>query len=311
MKAEQIKKALDRLADPKVNERVLWLHDFHEKCYREKENYTRNGLHWGYAEGIVCSITGEQVAGNTGTTYAFFEDDGIERSMDNIRAGRRFSKHSYAEVRGIIEKTLHEDLETAVRAEAEKAALRNEWAQIIKRDCPLYAGRTMRLETTPKDNLRVLVIKPERLILRGFGRFLEDIQPGEISCSSTALEWLRRGKERRGLRGMEVFATPVIAGMFSLDTAFEPGEVSVAVGAVDKLLPLMVIEDPGLAPAEVPAPDVIDVTCVEVLPISGKGSDEREQYRRSLAAGMLKELSVSDARLEPGRYKITITRLPK
>lgn len=311
MNATQIKKALELLADPKVNERVLWLHDFHEKCYRERENYTRNGLHWGYAEGIVCSITGEQVAGNTGTTYAFFEDDGIERRMDNIRTNSRFSKHSYAEVREIIEKTLHEDLERARAAETEEAAVLAEWDAKIKRDFPQYVGRVMRLETTERGHLRVLLINPKRLIQRGLGLFLEDIKPGEISCSRDALVWLRSGTERMGLNGMEVFAVPVIAGMFVLDTEFRPQDVSVAAGAVDKLLPLLVVEDPGLDFVDAPAPDVLEVVSVLVLPSAKKGSDARDQYRRSLAAGMLEELIAGDARLEPGRYKITITRLPK
>lgn len=311
MRTEEIEKALELLADPKVNERVLWLHDFHEKCYREKANYTRNGLHWGYAEGIACSVIGKQAVGDTGTRYAFFEDDGIARPMDDIRMNSRFSKHSYAEVREIIEKTLHEDLERARAAEVEEAALLAEWDAKVKRNFPQYAERVMRLETTVRGNLRVLLIKPQRLIQRGLGLFLEDIKPGEISCSTDALVWLRRGTERKGLNGMEVFAVPVIAGMFVMDTEFRPQDVSVAAGAVDKLLPLVVVENPGVANVDAPALGVLEVVSVKVLPSSKKGGEAREQYRRSLAAGMLEELTVGDAQIEPGRYKITITRLPE
>ena len=241
MEAEQIREALALLKDPKVNERPLWLHDFDATCYRSQKGYTRNGLHWGYAEGIVSSITGRDTCGHAGTSYAFFEDDCFARNAEGIRSNSRYSKHSYAEVREIIEKTLHEDLEAATAREAANQKVIAEWHEEAAAKWPQHAGRTMRMELS-EGRFRLIVLKPERLARRGFGWFLEDIKAGEVSCSPGALEWLRKGRERRGLNNLEISAVPLIAGMLTLDTQFKRDDVSIQDGALAVLEPLFAMD---------------------------------------------------------------------
>lgn len=61
-------------------------------------------------------------------------------------------------------------------------------------------------EQDGKQYISVKSLKPERFTHYGFGTFLENIDPAEISITREALDILLAGQERSGLQGLEFWA---------------------------------------------------------------------------------------------------------
>lgn len=69
----------------------------------------------------------------------------------------------------------------------------------------------IRIDLIDKTKIRIHTLRLERLTRHGFGTFLENIQPGEISISRQALDALQRCTYKAGLQGMEIFAGNILA----------------------------------------------------------------------------------------------------
>lgn len=69
----------------------------------------------------------------------------------------------------------------------------------------------IRIDLIEKTKIRIRTLRPERLTRHGFGTFLENIQPGEISISQQALDAFHRCTYKPGLQGMEIFAGKILA----------------------------------------------------------------------------------------------------
>jgi hypothetical protein len=62
-----------------------------------------------------------------------------------------------------------------------------------------------------------VVLDPNRLRVRGFGLFMEEIKQGEVAVRDDAAQWLKAMKARDGRMSLELFDTEegvVIAGLF-------------------------------------------------------------------------------------------------
>jgi hypothetical protein len=62
-----------------------------------------------------------------------------------------------------------------------------------------------------RESLIVRAVQPARLTHHGFGTFLENAQPGDISISKAAWVALKRCPYRSGLMGLEIFSGNVLA----------------------------------------------------------------------------------------------------
>jgi hypothetical protein len=71
-------------------------------------------------------------------------------------------------------------------------------------------SKAIRIDTDG-DNIRIRTLIESRLTQHGFGMFLEDIKPGEISITAKAFKILNDSPYRGGLMGLEIFAINVLA----------------------------------------------------------------------------------------------------
>lgn len=219
-------KALKQLQDPAVLDREVWLHDYDEPVYRTGPNHSRNGLHWGYPDGILSSLLGVDIGGSgSSRTYAFFVDD---PQMKGARPNEnsRFKKARYREIHESISTSLHQKLAEATAASVQEEEIREQWREAVSTNFPMYANFALRLELAGR-NIRVIVIDPDRSTTRGFGCYFEGLKEGDVSISPAALRLLERIPSRSGLQGLYVFKGPILAGVLNLDSALAPEDLSV------------------------------------------------------------------------------------
>ncbi len=72
---------------------------------------------------------------------------------------------------------------------------------------PVTEGRSLRIEYDKKeDEIILTTIDFDRFTEHGFGTFLENVDPPEVSISQAALDALLACPERDGLQGLEFWA---------------------------------------------------------------------------------------------------------
>lgn len=227
-KVKIYKEALKLLAAPSISDREVWVHDYKEPCYRKKKGYTLNGLHWGYPDSIVGSITGKKVDGVRSFYYATFVGT-LPREAEkwNYADNSRFSKVKYEEIKKIVELGIRQKLKQArINSQKDAKALES-WRKYVHREYSQYNGAVLRIEEI-EGKIRLVALKPERFNTYGFGSFLEGIKPRDISINSKALEILAHCSEREGINGLELFANNTL-GMIGTEPFLEAHQDSISV----------------------------------------------------------------------------------
>lgn len=227
-KVKIYEEALKLLADPSISDREVWVHDYKEPCYRKKKSYTLNGLHWGYPDSIVDSITRKMVNGVRSFYYATFVGT-LPRDAEkwNYADNSRFSKIKYKEIKEIVELGIRQKLKQARIDSQEDVKALKSWKKYIQKEYSQYNGAALRIEEV-KNKIKLVALKPERFNTYGFGSFLEDIKPGDISISPKTLEILAHCSERGGINGLELFANNIL-GMIGTEPLLEVHQDSISV----------------------------------------------------------------------------------
>lgn len=76
---------------------------------------------------------------------------------------------------------------------------------------PKKSSPVLRITMKSKNSVLIRVLRPERIIHSGFGTFVENVKPGELSVTTEARIALESQPYRSGLQGMEIFAGNIIA----------------------------------------------------------------------------------------------------
>lgn len=244
------KEALQILKDPKWLERDTYVHDYDTECYRTDKGYTLNGLHWGYPDAIVETVTGEnpQGFGPSGFLFATWVSPELKAYADNSR----FSVVKYGDIKAIVEKGIRQKLAKAQRDDRKEKALFKEWVDVALKHYRAFKAYTLRIETHKKGTLDFIILKPSRFVRKGLEVFLEDIKPGEVSISKRAYNLLTKVPLRSGPMAIEFFGAtpehgPVIAGLFSdpLYEAVPLSAMSAGYRATDSLYARLHVGNPS------------------------------------------------------------------
>lgn len=207
-------KALAAIRTGRFDNKETFVHDYKDKVYRTKKDYTLNGLHWGYPDGIVYEITKEDPGGNASCVqYAMWATPARKKS-DYIGGNSRYSIVKFKEIRAVIEKGIEQKLAEAAKDLPKEKAFLAAWKKIVEKKYKRYERSALRIEKEATA-FKFILIKPQRFVTRGMGSFLEDIKKGTVSVSGQhVLDDLFHCNEKGGLNAIEIFKGPIIAGMF-------------------------------------------------------------------------------------------------
>ena len=236
-KVKIYEEALELLNNPALNDKEVWVHDYTESVYREKKNYTLNGLHWGYPDSIADNITGKHVEGVRSIYYARFVGKDIPPAAEkwNYEDNSRFSKVKYGEIKEIVELGIKQKLaKSKIDAKGNIKELKK-WKKYIAKEYSNY-NSIIRIEEIDGEKIHVIVLKPEEMDTFGFGSFLSNIKAGDISFSEKALEILKSIPERPGLNSLEFFSGKRFAMIgTNPDLIVQPDQISVVKGALKEI----------------------------------------------------------------------------
>lgn len=237
--------ALKKLATGRYDDKDTYVHDYDDKCYRTDPNYTLNGLHWGYPDGIVRAVTKEDPEGASCFDYATWVTARLKKHSQ-YGENDRFKVVKYRKIKKIVELGIQQKLDQARKDAAYEKDLLIRWQAEVKDKFAKFANRSLRIQAGKKaGTMDFTAINPERFKTRGFGNFLENIKKGEISISRKALDTLSRVPERRGLMNMEIFAGPIVAGLFIAPQflAVPVPTISVSPKGFEQLRKLVTVQD--------------------------------------------------------------------
>lgn len=235
-------KALKAIRTGRFDNRKTYVHDYDAKCYREDKDYTLNGLHWGYPDGITKAITGMDPQGASCIDYATWV---TPKTRAQCSGNSRFSIVLFKEIRAIIEKGIEQKLQQASTESKVEARALARWRKALPKRFPKWLDVVMRLEVSEPNTLDIIAIDPTRFVTRGFGDFLEDIKKGEVSMSPAARDLLLTTPSRQGLNGVEIFVGPIFAGMLRVPElrGVPKSAISADKKGVAQLIALARIED--------------------------------------------------------------------
>ena len=234
--------ALEKLSHPSYNTKEIWLHDYDQKCYREDPGYTLNGLHWDYPDSVVDFVTEKRITGAISFFYAAFVTPETENS--NYTSNSRFQKVPYREVRKIIEYGIRQKLAKAKIDALPEQKFMDQWAKKVKREYSQFLPAVLRI-TTKKNCLNLIALRPERLVTRGFGSYLEKIRKNDISMDQATYDLFAKAPSRSGIQAIEVFTSSILA-YFSANVQLgeiPPNRLSVQNGAWKGLSKKVVIQN--------------------------------------------------------------------
>lgn len=245
-------KALEKLDTGKYDDREVWVHDYNEEIYRTAKTHTLNGLHWGYPDGIVYAVTREDPNGAGAEEFGYAAlVTKANRKSDRYAGNSRFSIVKYREIKEIVEKGIRQKLAEAEKEAEKDAKFLKKWKAIVAKKFSKYKNAALRIQKEADGTLGVIVINPERWTTRGFGTFLEQIKPGDVSISKEALDMLRTVPERRGLQQMTFFkdggikpggSDPIICGVIGTMTKVPTEEICMMKGSYEALVKVATIE---------------------------------------------------------------------
>lgn len=185
----------------------------------------------------------------TGLPYLVIRGDKVTPYHET---NSRYTSFKVGEIKEyLIADILHSMDYYAVREDATKERdLPAQWAAQVQAEFPNYLNRKLRIETDAETgDLMVALLDPIRATTHGFGTFLEDIQPGEVSISPEAANILAAVGEQHcgGLPTLSAWAGhdgkgPILAGMLGFKTRIPRAEVSIPPDAWNDLKSIAIIE---------------------------------------------------------------------
>lgn len=184
--------ALTKIQTGRYDNKDTYVHDYDAECYRKDRGYTLNGLHWGYPDSIVETITGEPPDGTSSFLYATWVTAKLKKHP-LYGENSRFQIVKFKEIRAIIEKSIKQKLAKAQKDAGVEADLLPAWRKVVEKKFRKYRNATIRIQMV-KSDVEFILIKPERLKVRGMGWFLEDIKKGDVSISASAVKAMYEGR---------------------------------------------------------------------------------------------------------------------
>ena len=245
-------RAQELLKDPALRDREFWVHDWRDRQHVDRSEKDPTGLGV-YAEALVAVLCDDRMDDSVNSLpYLVQPCPMLKPDEERCRANSRYSKvklYGDDEAREAIDKQIAEEIERLTKGAKAEAKLAKKWATKAREEFPKLAGaallfRTKRVKSDdgPVDALELVVLDPNRLRVRGFGLFMEEIKQGEVVVRDDASQWLKAMKARNGMMGLEFFDTEegvVIAGLFyNMYNLFSSRDVSVNSKSVEKLLAL-------------------------------------------------------------------------
>lgn len=248
-KVKIYERALKLLADPALGKAKVALHDYDSECYRSDPVYTLNGLHWGYPDALVASITRkdpEGTGGNLSDMYAAFVDKTPKYQRERFKENSRYKIVAYSKVKKIVELGIKQKLEESRSHAAEEMEALSKWKAICKRDFAKFKGFTVRFESAGDKAFRLIILKPERFKTMGMGTFSPSLKKGDVSIAGDASAAIDNMKsDQGGMFLFEGFGDDVVrfGGLFDVDTVI-PSQAANANGDfLSKLRSVAVISD--------------------------------------------------------------------
>jgi hypothetical protein len=250
-------RAQELLKDPALRDREFWVHDWRSRqsVDRSEKDPTGLGVYAGALVAVLCDDRMDDSVNSLPYLVQpcpMLKPDDYGRDEESCRTNSRYSKvklYGDDEAREAIDKRIAEEIERLTKGAKSEAKLAKKWANEARAKFPKLAGaallfRTKRVKSDdgPVDALELVVLDPNRLRVRGFGLFMEEIKQGEVAVRDDAAQWLKAMKARDGRMSLELFDTEegvVIAGLFyNMYNLFGRRNVSVNGKSVEKLLAL-------------------------------------------------------------------------
>jgi len=246
------RRAQELLRDPAMLTREFWVHDWRERLKMDatKDDPTGYAV---YTDPLVAVLTDDRMDDSVNSLpylvrpCPMLKPDDYGRDEESCRTNSRYSKvalYGDENARTAIDAEIERKI-TRLSVEAKKEMeIAKKWEDKVKEEFPdrpnaVILLRTKRFKKERVTALELVLLKPERIRIRGFGCFLEQIKKGEVVITPEAEAWLKPVKAKGGMMGLEFFDTDkgaIIAGMFrGMYNYFVADDVSVNGEALKKL----------------------------------------------------------------------------
>jgi hypothetical protein len=196
-------KTLSLLSDKAMDGRTIYLHDYKSKNHSDTSHLIPGDKYLTdkYLKAIVSALTNEYVGHNEHSfKYAQFE------RTSEVARNSLFVEVPFSKIRLQLMEYLRSEILPEERKDAKKDVKRlAKWNAHIKEQFASYEGAAARFDMV-KNRLRITALLPQKFRTHGYGSFLSDIKPGDISASKQALEFILSQQHQRGLIPVEFFA---------------------------------------------------------------------------------------------------------
>lgn len=254
---DNYRRAREMLKDPAMRTREFWVHDWRGRLKMDATEDDPTGYAI-YADPLVGALTDDRMDDSVNSLPYLVKlcpcpkPDDYGRGEEDCRTNSRYSKVAlYGDdaAREAIDAEIERKIKRLTKEAKDEQKLAVKWRAEVEKEFPKYPDtvilfRTLDLpekEGSKKtvNALELVLLRPERIRIRGFGCFLEQIKKGEVVITPKAEAWLKPVKAKGGMMGLEFFDTDkgvIVAGMFSgMYSYFVQDSVSVNGKALAKL----------------------------------------------------------------------------
>lgn len=213
------RRAQELLRDPAMLSREFWVHDWGGRVKLR------------YADALVAVLTDDRMDDSVNSLpylvrpCPMLKPDDYGRDEESYRTNSRYTKvalYGNKDARAAIDAEIERKIARLSETAKEEMEIAKEWEDKVKEEFPdrdnaVIIFRTKRFKKEGVTALELVLLRPERIKIRGFGCFLEDIKPGEVVIESSAANWLAPLRAKQGMMGLEFFDTDngvIIAGLF-------------------------------------------------------------------------------------------------
>lgn len=152
-------KALKMIVTGRYDNKETYVHDYDVKAYRTEKDYTLNGLHWGYPDSIVETLTKDCPTGSSSFFWATWVTEKLKKNSQ-YGENSRFKVVKFKEIRPVVELGIQQKLTRAqadMKADTEFLAI---WEVTKKKQFKKYLKATISIDRGEYRKLDVIIMKP-------------------------------------------------------------------------------------------------------------------------------------------------------
>lgn len=254
---DNYRRAREMLKDPAMRTREFWVHDWRGRLKMDANKDDPTGYAV-YTDPLVGALTDDRMDDSVNSLPYLVKlcpcpkPDDYGRGEEDCRTNSRYSKVAlYGDdaAREAIDAEIERKIKRLTKEAKSEQKLAVKWRAEVEKEFPehphtviLFRTRDLPEKKGSKKTvnaLELVLLRPERIRIRGFGCFLEQIKKGEVVITPEAEAWLKPVKAKGGMMGLEFFDTDegvIVAGMFGgMYSYFVQDSVSVNGKALAKL----------------------------------------------------------------------------